>query len=158
MPAKARSVRDPARRSVRPAAADAAVSAPFWRRKTLAQMTAAEWESLCDGCGRCCLNKLEDEDTGDAVTTCVCCRLLDEESWRCSDYPNRSERVRECMQLTPERVGTLTWRPTAWGYRVGGEGAGLWCGQVRAGVAGGRGAGGRGGARRRWRCRSAGGR
>ncbi len=80
---------------------------PFWRRKTLAQMTQAEWESLCDGCGRCCLNKLEDEDTGRIYFTDVGCRLLDGETCRCRDYDHRMEKVADCLQLNPENVGGL---------------------------------------------------
>ena len=71
----------------------------FWQVKTLTEMTKAEWESLCDGCGRCCLNKLEDLDTGEIFFTDVACRLLDGGTCRCSDYPNRTTRVRDCIDL-----------------------------------------------------------
>jgi uncharacterized cysteine cluster protein YcgN (CxxCxxCC family) len=74
---------------------------PFWRTKTLAEMSETEWESLCDGCGRCCLNKLEDWDTGEISWTSVACRLLDGESCRCRDYPNRHEKVSDCVALPP---------------------------------------------------------
>ena len=91
---------------------------PFWRRKSLEEMTPAEWESLCDGCGRCCLNKLEDEDTGQIYFTDVGCRLLDAEGCRCSDYPNRSQKVPDCVRLTPETVRELPWLPPTCGYRL----------------------------------------
>jgi uncharacterized cysteine cluster protein YcgN (CxxCxxCC family) len=91
---------------------------PFWRRKTLAEMTAAEWESLCDGCGRCCLNKLEEEDTGRVHYTDVGCRLLDATTCRCKDYRNRSKRVDDCVRLTPENVGTIKWLPPSCAYRL----------------------------------------
>jgi uncharacterized protein len=91
---------------------------PFWREKTLLEMTAAEWESLCDGCGRCCLVKLEDEDTGRIHFTDLSCTLLDTGTCRCGDYENRSERVADCVRLTPENVGTLDWLPKTCGYRL----------------------------------------
>jgi uncharacterized cysteine cluster protein YcgN (CxxCxxCC family) len=91
---------------------------PFWRRKTLPEMTEAEWESLCDGCGRCCLNKLEDEDTGRIYYTNVGCRLLDDQACRCRDYDNRSAQVSDCVRLTPDNVGTLNWLPPTCAYRL----------------------------------------
>jgi hypothetical protein len=98
---------------------------PFWKRKTLAQMTAAEWESLCDGCGRCCLVKLEDEDTGKIHFTDVACRLFDSETCRCKDYANRTRKVDDCVQLTPENIGELTWLPKTCAYRMLDEGKDL---------------------------------
>jgi uncharacterized cysteine cluster protein YcgN (CxxCxxCC family) len=98
---------------------------PFWKRKRLDEMTAAEWESLCDGCGRCCLNKLEDWDTGEIAWTDVACRLLDRESCRCSDYPNRFATVPDCLKLTPEAVGELAWLPPSCAYRLVDEGRDL---------------------------------
>ena len=89
----------------------AANELPFWRRKTLEQMSAKEWESLCDGCGRCCLNKLEDEDTGRTFFTDVACKLLDPESCRCKDYPNRQKKVKDCVRLTPRSVRRIVWLP-----------------------------------------------
>ena len=74
-------------------------SAPFWRTRTLEEMTPEEWESLCDGCGRCCLVKLEDEDTGQIEYTDVACTLLDGHSCRCRDYPNRQGKVADCVPL-----------------------------------------------------------
>ncbi|WP_394103310.1 YcgN family cysteine cluster protein [Xanthobacter flavus] len=100
-------------------------AAPFWRTKTLAAMTGAEWESLCDGCGRCCLVKLEDEDSGAIAYTDVACRLFDAGSCRCSDYPNRSEIVADCVRLTPEAVESIGWLPPTCAYRLVREGKDL---------------------------------
>lgn len=91
---------------------------PFWETKTLEEMTKSEWESLCDGCGRCCLNKLEDWDTGQIVWTDVACELLDGTTCRCRDYHNRFETVPDCIQLTPEKVRTLPWLPVTCAYRL----------------------------------------
>jgi len=91
---------------------------PFWRRKTLEEMTQAEWESICDGCGRCCLNKLEDEDTGQVFYTDVRCRLLDTATCRCTDYGNRRKVVADCIQLTPGNIGDIKWLPPTCGYRL----------------------------------------
>jgi uncharacterized cysteine cluster protein YcgN (CxxCxxCC family) len=101
-------------------------TAPFWKTKTLRQMSDAEWESLCDGCGRCCLNKLEYENTGEIVFTNIRCHMLDSESCRCSDYPNRKQHVPECIRLTVEEVETLTWLPPTCGYRLVNEGRDLY--------------------------------
>jgi uncharacterized cysteine cluster protein YcgN (CxxCxxCC family) len=98
---------------------------PFWKVKSLAEMDEAEWESLCDGCGRCCLIKLEDIDTGEIATTNVVCRLLDIGKCRCSDYPNRQKRVPDCHILTPKLVGDLAWLPASCAYRVLDEGGEL---------------------------------
>jgi hypothetical protein len=102
------------------------MSEPFWKTKTLVEMTQAEWESLCDGCGRCCLNKLEEEETGKYYYTDVGCRLLDGETCRCRDYPNRLARVDDCEQLTPENVAELTWLPPSCAYRLVAEGKDLY--------------------------------
>jgi uncharacterized protein len=99
---------------------------PFWRRKTLAEMTQEEWESLCDGCGRCCLNKLEDEDTGRVYFTNVGCRLLDGQTCRCRDYEHRMEKVSDCLQLTPHNVTDLSWLPPTCGYRLIAQGRDLY--------------------------------
>ena len=98
---------------------------PFWRAKTLAQMNAREWESLCDGCGRCCLVKLEDDDTGEVHYTDVCCRLLDAGSCRCRDYRRRQRKVADCVRLTPESVASLRWLPPTCAYRLLDEGRDL---------------------------------
>ncbi len=93
-------------------------SAPFWKAKSLEEMTVDEWESLCDGCARCCLVKLEDEDTGEIHFTDIGCTLLDAKSCRCRDYRRRSRRVPDCVRLTPAAVRTLSWlpapAPTGW--------------------------------------------
>jgi uncharacterized cysteine cluster protein YcgN (CxxCxxCC family) len=99
--------------------------AEFWKTKPLAAMTEAEWESLCDGCGRCCLHKLRDDDTGEIFWTQVACRLLDLGSCRCSDYPARQDKVPDCVQLTPEALETIDWLPPTCGYRRVAEGRGL---------------------------------
>ena len=101
------------------------MSEPFWRTKTLEEMTSAEWESLCDGCGRCCLNKLEDWDTGEIYWTNVACTLLDGGSCRCKKYEARFETVPDCVSLTPEEVRTLTWLPPTCAYRLVADGRDL---------------------------------
>ena len=98
---------------------------PFWETKTLFEMDAQEWESLCDGCGRCCLVRFEDEDTGEVVPTRAACRLFDAELCRCSDYENRRDHVPDCIKLTPHEVANLTWMPTTCAYRRLHEGRGL---------------------------------
>ena len=85
-------------------------------------MTRSEWESLCDGCGRCCLNKLEDEDTGMIALTRVACRLLDGETCRCTNYSGRAAIVPECIQLTPALADELPWLPSSCAYRLLAEG------------------------------------
>jgi uncharacterized protein len=98
---------------------------PFWKQKTLAEMTPEEWESLCDGCGRCCLHKFEDIETGEIFYTNVVCFLLDTYRCRCKDYPQRTEKVPTCMQLTVERVAEYRWMPGTCAYRLLGEGKDL---------------------------------
>lgn len=95
---------------------------PFWERKTLADMSKEEWESLCDRCGNCCLHKLEDEDTGRITPTRVACRLLDLRSCRCGDYANRSQHVPDCIKLTPRDVLRYRWLPATCAYRLLAEG------------------------------------
>ncbi|WP_456686236.1 YcgN family cysteine cluster protein, partial [Bradyrhizobium sp. P5_C11_2] len=98
----------------------------FWKTKTLEEMSDVEWESLCDGCGRCCLNKLEDEDTGQIYFTHVGCKLLDGATCGCKDYPNRSDKVPDCVRLTPANVRTLNWLPPSCGYKLVAEGRDLY--------------------------------
>lgn len=97
----------------------------FWEEKTLEQMTPAEWEALCDGCGRCCLIKLEDEDTGELITSDVRCQLLDGDTCACTDYPRRQAKVPDCIKLTRENVREIPWIPTTCAYRRMAEGKGL---------------------------------
>jgi uncharacterized cysteine cluster protein YcgN (CxxCxxCC family) len=95
---------------------------PFWETKTLEEMTRSEWESLCDGCGRCCLIKLEDEDTGATHYTDVACHLLNLESCRCGSYRARTRRVPDCVVLTPKTVSETDWLPPSCAYRRLAEG------------------------------------
>jgi uncharacterized protein len=98
---------------------------PFWKAKRLEEMSAAEWESLCDGCGRCCLHKLRDEGTEKLYHTNVACRLLDAETCRCRDYLNRHRRVPDCVALTPQTVREIDWLPPSCAYRRLAEGKDL---------------------------------
>jgi uncharacterized protein len=98
---------------------------PFWEAKPLRQMTVAEWESLCDGCGLCCLIRFEDERTGEVVPTRVSCRLFDTERCRCTDYANRKAKVPDCIKLTPGNIDALEWMPKSCAYRRVNEGRGL---------------------------------
>ncbi|MEM1289824.1 MAG: YcgN family cysteine cluster protein [Pseudomonadota bacterium] len=99
--------------------------APFWERLSLEEMSTKQWESLCDGCGRCCLSKLEDIDTGAIAFTCVSCTLLDTRTGKCSDYANRFQRVPDCLAITPEMARTSPWLPPTCAYRRLAEGRGL---------------------------------
>lgn len=103
----------------------AAASEPFWRRKTLVQMTPAEWESLCDGCAKCCLHKLEDPADGRIDFTSVACRCLDLASCRCTRYAERTRFVPDCIPLTPGTVRRLRWLPSTCAYRLVAEGRDL---------------------------------
>jgi uncharacterized cysteine cluster protein YcgN (CxxCxxCC family) len=98
----------------------------FWKTKALEEMTGPEWESLCDGCGRCCLEKLEDEDTAKIYFTHISCRLLDTHACACKDYANRHKKVPDCVRLTPRNVRTLNWLPPTCGYRLVADGKDLY--------------------------------
>ncbi|MBX9861107.1 MAG: YcgN family cysteine cluster protein [Hyphomicrobium sp.] len=97
---------------------------PFWKKK-LEDLTNSEWESLCDGCGRCCLVKLEDEDTGDIHFTNVGCKLLDGQTCRCKDYVRRKRYVPDCVKLTPALVRSIKWLPPTCAYRLVADGEDL---------------------------------
>jgi hypothetical protein len=98
---------------------------PFWKHKRLTEMTKREWESLCDGCGKCCLHKLEDIDDGEITYTNVACRLLDLKTCRCTNYARRSRIVPDCVELTPANIKTLHWMPSTCAYRLLAEGKDL---------------------------------
>ncbi len=98
---------------------------PFWERKSLDDMSTAEWESLCDGCARCCLQKLEDEDTGDVHFTSVSCHLLNTSTCRCRQYEQRRSRVADCLDVRPLDAEKLRWLPPTCAYRLLAEGAAL---------------------------------
>ena len=98
---------------------------PFWKMKTIAEMTTAEWESLCDGCGKCCLIKLVDEDTDQRFDTDIHCKLFDNSTCRCSDYANRKKRVPDCVVLRPDNIAALEWIPKTCAYRRLSEGKDL---------------------------------
>ena len=95
----------------------------FWTRFGLSDLTRTEWEALCDGCGKCCLNKLEDEDTGEVLLTRVACKLLDDTTCRCSAYATRHRYVPECIVLTPATIRDhMYWLPQTCAYRLVHEG------------------------------------
>jgi uncharacterized protein len=123
MPVAAHRGREPARGSPFVNSDDT----PFWRRKSLAEMTDSEWESLCDGCGRCCLVKLEDaDDPARTYFTDVGCRLLDGKTCRCRDYSNRTAKVKDCVQLTHRNIKRIVWLPPSCAYRLLAEGRDLY--------------------------------
>jgi len=97
----------------------------FWEEKSLAEMSDAEWEALCDGCARCCMVKLEDEDTAEVHYTALVCDLLDEQNCRCTRYPERHQLVPDCIEFDADLAGTLRWLPHTCAYRRLAEGRGL---------------------------------
>ena len=103
-----------------------AIKEGFWRSKTLEEMSREEWEALCDGCGRCCLLKLEDEDTGEIAYTDVHCRLFDPDTCKCGNYALRKQLVKGCVILTPETIeDDKEWMPSTCAYRLLAEGKDL---------------------------------
>ncbi|MGM0593527.1 MAG: YcgN family cysteine cluster protein [Pseudomonadota bacterium] len=97
----------------------------FWQERPLAELSAEEWESLCDGCARCCLIKLEDEQTGELYTTAVACRYLQLDDCGCSVYAERTRLVPDCVKVTPESVDSLYFMPQSCAYRLLAQGQGL---------------------------------
>lgn len=95
---------------------------PFWQTLTLEQMSEDQWESLCDGCGRCCTIKIEDAETGKVYPTRAACTLLDTRTCRCTDYEHRAQRVKDCLVLDPDGVRAYGWLPDSCAYRRLAEG------------------------------------
>lgn len=107
---------------------------PFWKTKTLDEMSEAEWESLCDGCGRCCLVKVDHPNGLGVLTTTVACQLLDISSCRCTRYSNRWAYVPDCIEMTPDRARTIDWLPMTCAYRLIADGEELpWWHPLRTG-------------------------
>ena len=94
----------------------------FWEKVALEDMSSKQWEALCDGCGKCCLHKLEDEETGEVYACNVACKLLDTETCRCQDYAHRRQRVPGCTVLTPDKIEEFHWLPVSCAYRLLAEG------------------------------------
>lgn len=91
---------------------------PFWKEKPLTELSQSEWESLCDGCGKCCLHKLENDKTAVISFTRVACRLLDLETCRCTQYAKRTVVVPDCIKVRPDIIQNLTWMPATCAYRL----------------------------------------
>ncbi len=98
---------------------------PYWKIKSLQEMNNAEWEALCDGCGHCCLHKLQDEDTDEIYITRIACKLLDLQSCRCREYNKRLEKVPMCEKIRPDNLNQLPWLPSTCAYRCLNEGRDL---------------------------------
>jgi hypothetical protein len=90
----------------------------FWKRKSLAEMNPTEWESLCDGCGLCCMHKVEEEETGELFYTNLACKLFDLDTCRCTDYANRVKKVADCLVITPDATDAFKWLPASCAYRL----------------------------------------
>lgn len=97
----------------------------YWRHLSLREMSKKQWEDLCDGCGKCCLIKLEDEENMVTEFTNIACQLLDEKTCRCKNYSKRHQIVRDCIKLTPKKVEALSWLPNTCSYRLIHEGKDL---------------------------------
>ena len=97
----------------------------FWETVPLGQLDRAQWEALCDGCGKCCLHKLEDDETGEFFPTNVACKLLDRRSAQCSDYKHRHAFVPDCIRLTPAKLRTMDWLPASCAYVLRADGKAL---------------------------------
>ncbi len=97
----------------------------FWKHRPLRTLSREEWESLCDGCAKCCLHRLEDADSGEVYTSNIVCRYLDQDHCQCSDYPNRSINVPDCVSVTPELLEDPYWLPSTCAYRLLAEGKDL---------------------------------
>lgn len=97
----------------------------FWKHYGLTELNSAEWEALCDGCGLCCLIKLEDEEIQEIAYTKVACKLLDCQTGHCSNYAKRQQYVPDCIQLTPEKLAEIRWLPSTCAYRRLEEGKSL---------------------------------
>ena len=98
------------------------MSERFWETKPLEALDSAQWEALCDGCGKCCIHKLEDDETGDLYATNVACRMLDRRNAQCRDYPNRRSHVPDCVTLTPEGARNIDWLPSSCAYVLRADG------------------------------------
>ena len=98
---------------------------PFWQTVKLADMTAAQWEAVCDGCAKCCLVKLQDEDSGEIVFTDIVCNLLDQQSCRCAHYEERTKLVPDCVKLTKDNLDKIDFMPPSCAYRLLHEGKDL---------------------------------
>lgn len=116
------STKAPKSRAAKPSARGKRATRPFWEVKSLDEMTRDEWESLCDGCGQCCMLKVEDEDTAKIFITRLACKLLDIGTCQCSDYTQRHASVPDCVVLKPETVGSYAWLPQTCAYRLLAEG------------------------------------
>ena len=98
----------------------------FWKTKSLVDFSTEEWEALCDGCGKCCLHKIEYADTGEIEYTNVACTLLNDNSCKCKDYNNRHKKIPDCLVITPQKISTIKWLPDTCAYKLVWEGKDLY--------------------------------